>query len=89
MAALGGARLEHLHPHRGDPLPRPEAVDGIVVFGGAESVTEIDRHPYLVAEAELLREAAARDLPVLGICLAPRCSHTRWAAACAGCRGGR
>jgi GMP synthase (glutamine-hydrolysing) len=69
MAALGGARLEHLHPHRGDPLPRPEEVDGIVVFGGAESVTEINRYPYLRAEAELLRDAVARDVPVLGVCL--------------------
>jgi GMP synthase (glutamine-hydrolysing) len=69
MAALRGARLEQLHPHRGDPLPRLEEVDGIVVFGGAESVTEIERYPYLLAEAELLREAVARDVPVLGVCL--------------------
>ncbi len=69
MRALQGARLEHVHPHRGDPLPRPQAVDGIVVFGGAESITEIDRYPYLLAEADLLREAVARELPVLGVCL--------------------
>jgi GMP synthase (glutamine-hydrolysing) len=69
MAALGGARLEHLHPHRGDPFPQPEEVDGIVVFGGAESVTEIDRYPYLLTEAKLLRDAVARDVPVLGVCL--------------------
>ena len=54
MAALRGARLEHVHPHRGDSLPRPEEVDGIVVFGGAESVSEIDRYPYLVDEMALL-----------------------------------
>ena len=69
MAALRGARLEHVHAHRGDPLPRPEAVDGIVVFGGAESVTEIDRYPYLLDEMALLHEAVGRDVPVLGICL--------------------
>ena len=69
MAALRGARLEHVHPHRGDSLPRPEEVDGIVVFGGAESVTEIDRYPYLVDEMALLHEAVAQDVPVLGICL--------------------
>ena len=69
MAALRGARLEHVHPHRGDSLPRPEEVDGIVVFGGAESVTQIDRYPYLVDEMALLHEAVAQDVPVLGICL--------------------
>ena len=53
----------------GDPLPDLEAVDGLVTFGGAESVTEIDRYPYLLEEAELLREAVAGDVPVLGICL--------------------
>jgi GMP synthase (glutamine-hydrolysing) len=69
MAALGGASLEHFHAHRGDPLPRPEDVDGIIVFGGAESVTEIDRYPYLLDEMALLHEAVAQDVPVLGICL--------------------
>jgi GMP synthase (glutamine-hydrolysing) len=69
MAALRGARLQHVHAHQGDPLPRPEEVDGIVVFGGAESVTEIDRYPYLLDEMALLHEAVARDVPVLGICL--------------------
>jgi GMP synthase (glutamine-hydrolysing) len=64
MAALGEARLEHVHPHRGDPLP--DECDGVVVFGGVESVTEIDRYPYLLDEVEFLR---SREVPVLGICL--------------------
>ena len=53
----------------GDPLPELDAVDGIISFGGAQSVTEIDRYPYLLAEAEFLRRAAERDVPVLGVCL--------------------
>jgi GMP synthase (glutamine-hydrolysing) len=69
MAALAGAELEHVHPHRGDPLPDPATVDGIVVFGGVESVTEIDRYPYLQAEADLLRRAVEARVPVLGVCL--------------------
>jgi GMP synthase (glutamine-hydrolysing) len=73
MAALRGARLEHVHPHRGDPLP--EDFDGLVVFGGAESVTEIDRYPYLLEEVELLRTTEA---PVLGVCLgAQLLAHAR------------
>jgi GMP synthase-like glutamine amidotransferase len=68
MAALRGARLEHVRVGE-DPLPDLEAVDGLVVFGGAESVTEIDRYPALQDEAGYLRAAVERELPVLGICL--------------------
>ena len=67
MAALHEAELEHVHPHRGEPLPTD--FDGLVVFGGAESVTEIDRYPYLLDEAELIMRALEREVPVLGICL--------------------
>jgi len=68
-APLAAARLDHHDLLAGDPLPELDAIDGLISFGGAQSVTEIDRYPYLLAEAELLREAVARDLPVLGICL--------------------
>ena len=49
--------------------PDLDAVDGIISFGGAQSVTEIDRYPYLLAEAEFLkrgdgaRRARPRRLP--------------------------
>ena len=68
-APLSAARLDHRDLLGGDPLPDLGEIDGIVSFGGAQSVTEIERYPYLLAEAELLREAVARDVPVLGICL--------------------
>src|SRR3954467_2255176 len=64
-APLSAARLDHRDLLGGDPLPDLGEVDGLVSFGGAQSVTEIDRYPYLLAEAELLREAVARDVPVL------------------------
>jgi len=67
MAALRDARLEHVHVLAGDPLPDLDAIDGLVSFGGAESV--LDRLPALEREAELLREAVARGVPVLGVCL--------------------
>ena len=68
-APLAGARLTHYDRLAGDPLPDLDAVDGIISFGGAQSVTEIDRYPYLLEEADLLREAVGRDVPVLGVCL--------------------
>jgi GMP synthase (glutamine-hydrolysing) len=51
---------------RGEPLPELGDVDGIVTFGGEQSVLE---HGPLEPEAELLRAAVARDVPVLGVCL--------------------
>ena len=68
-APLRAARLDHRDLLAGDPLPDLAAIDGLISFGGAQSVTEIDRYPYLLAEAELLREAVAREVPVLGVCL--------------------
>ena len=64
-----GMRLDERHVMAGDPLPDLDAVDGIVVFGGHESVRDVGRHPALAAEARLLREAVEREVPVLGICL--------------------
>ena len=58
-----GAVSEHF---RGTPLPDLDGVDAIVSFGGEQSVLEAGP---LEPEAELLREAVARDVPVLGVCL--------------------
>ncbi len=59
--ALSGVELEE---HFGT-LPSLDEIDGIVSFGGEESVLDGG----LEAEAELLRSAVASDLPVLGVCL--------------------
>jgi len=64
-----GLHLDERDVRGGEPLPSLDEVDGILSLGGEESVTEIERYPYLVAEAELLRGAAGRELPVLGVCL--------------------
>jgi GMP synthase (glutamine-hydrolysing) len=53
----------------GDPLPGLDEVDGLIVFGGNESARDLDVHPYLAHEAELLAAAVEREVPVLGICL--------------------
>ncbi|HLA85346.1 MAG TPA: type 1 glutamine amidotransferase [Thermoguttaceae bacterium] len=49
-------------------LPLDDAA-GLVVLGGPMNVDEVAEYPFLAAEVEWLREAARRDLPVLGICL--------------------
>jgi GMP synthase (glutamine-hydrolysing) len=59
-AAPLGAVEEHF-----GTLPDLTAVDGIVSLGGEQAAWEEALEP----EAELLREAVAREIPVLGVCL--------------------
>jgi GMP synthase (glutamine-hydrolysing) len=57
-------REVELEEHFGT-LPALEGVDGIVSFGGIQSVLDGG----LEAEAELMRQAVAAGVPVLGVCL--------------------
>jgi GMP synthase (glutamine-hydrolysing) len=64
-----GVALDERRPARGDALPALAEVDGILTFGGAQSVLDIERDSALRAEAGLLRDAVAAGVPVLGVCL--------------------
>lgn len=46
-------------------LPDLDGLDGLVSLGGEQTAWD----PALEPEAELLREAVAREIPVLGVCL--------------------
>jgi len=46
-----------------------EDLSGVVMFGGTMNVDELDQHPFLKENRELTREAVARGVPFLGICL--------------------
>lgn len=54
---------------RPDIRPRLTGRSGLIILGGAMNANDERRHPHLGWEMELIREAAARRLPVLGICL--------------------
>jgi GMP synthase-like glutamine amidotransferase len=51
------------------PRPDIEDVSGIIMFGGTMNVDEVDEHPFLKENRDLTREAVARGVPYLGICL--------------------
>lgn len=64
------AALVDVHrPWTGEPLPSEPAADALVVFGGEQSATDDDLHPYLPDLARLMAAYTAADKPVLGICL--------------------
>ncbi len=54
-----------------NPLARPslDGYAGLIVLGGPMNVDQVDEYPNLATEVELLREACARGMQVLGICL--------------------
>lgn len=69
LAARGFA-LDWRHPFDGDDLGKPgDDVAGTVLYGGAPSVTEPDRYPFLVGEARWVERCVRRDIPTLGLCL--------------------
>lgn len=76
-ARMGATLRDHALPTRllrpdRDPRGVPSNLDdvhGLVVLGGPQNVTDIDRHPWMKAEADLIRLAHAAELPIVGICL--------------------
>jgi GMP synthase (glutamine-hydrolysing) len=64
-----GLTLDERRLLHGDALPEIGEVDGILSFGGSQSVLDIDSDPLLAAEVELMREAVGAGVPVLGVCL--------------------
>lgn len=55
---------------RGEPVPvGPQGLDGLVVLGGPMGVRDVDAHPHLRAEMDLLADCVDAGVPVLGVCL--------------------
>ncbi len=50
-------------------LPNIQEIDFLVIMGGSMSVNDEDKHPWLVAEKQFIREFISTGKPVLGICL--------------------
>lgn len=70
MLRRAGFRIRFVNFGR-EPQARPSLAgyNGLVVLGGPMSADDDEHHPHLATEVDLVREAADRDLPVLGVCL--------------------
>lgn len=70
-----GFKLDIRRPHLaagegGAPVPPDlDNVSGVLVLGGSQNVTDIATCPWMQAEAEFLKKAHERGLPVIGLCL--------------------
>ncbi len=63
-----GCVLEVVRPSAGDALPEPMAYDGVVVLGGSMDAGD-PTVPWLLPVRDLVRRAADREVPTLGVCL--------------------
>jgi GMP synthase (glutamine-hydrolysing) len=60
--------VEYVDLWRHDPPPFTD-VSGLVVLGGDMNADDVERFPFLASERQLLAQAVAGGVPVLGICL--------------------
>lgn len=68
--AEAGVRPTEIRMHAGGQLPEStDQIDALVILGGAQSALDDGGHPYYPALLDLIRDMAASDRPVLGICL--------------------
>ena len=65
-----GFRIRYVNFGR-EPEQRPQLdrYEALVVLGGPMNSDQIDSFPNLITEVDIMREAVARDMSVLGICL--------------------
>lgn len=64
-------RRPDLHPvGAAAGVPRDlDDVHGIVVLGGPQNVTDIEKYPWMQAEQQLIKNAHESGVPLIGICL--------------------
>ncbi len=69
VLADAGASSRVVRLDRGETLPPPAGLAGVVVMGGPMGVHDSADHPWLVPETRWLADAVQCGLPVLGVCL--------------------
>lgn len=69
LIAEKGLASRYVRLGEGERLPPPEEVRGAVILGGRMGANDDEKFPFLTDLKQFVREAAACDTPVLGICL--------------------
>jgi GMP synthase-like glutamine amidotransferase len=68
-----GFKLDIRRPDLGAHVPtdlKTEShIEGIIILGGPQNVTDIANYPWMQREVELIKAAHAANLPIVGICL--------------------
>lgn len=65
-----GHKLEVVQVHRGDALPTDlDNIDGLISMGGSQDTDQVDSHPWMAREIELIKQAHETGIAVLGVCL--------------------
>jgi GMP synthase-like glutamine amidotransferase len=69
VLAAAGVDTRVVRLDRGDRLPPPGELGGVVVLGGAMGVHDTDQFPWLETERGWIADTVGSGLPVLGLCL--------------------
>lgn len=64
-----GHTLSATHLYKGEPLPKINSFDWLIVMGGPMSVTDTTTYPWLTDEKSFIKQAISENKIVLGICL--------------------
>lgn len=65
-----GLSLHCIHAQNGAPVPQEiGTAAGLVVLGGSMGVQDQQQYPFLREELDLIKQAVARKVPILGVCL--------------------
>jgi GMP synthase-like glutamine amidotransferase len=64
-----GHELTGSHLYRGDPLPKADSADALIVMGGPMGVDDEAEYPWLRDEKRMLKAWLSSGKPILGICL--------------------
>ncbi len=61
--------LTHTRFFEPTSLPQHDEIDFLIIMGGPMSVNDEQTYPWLIVEKAFVRQAIARGIPVLGVCL--------------------
>lgn len=68
-ALAQGLLINSTHVYKGETLPTPNDFDLLLLMGGPQSPSEVDKFPYLAAEIKLIQHSVLCGKRIIGICL--------------------